>query len=260
MSRVTSQKGFSLVELMVAMTIALVAMLAGSSMYLSTKQTNRVQQMQDVLTQDGRFAMYMLQQIISQAGFRDNPGNAIGGDYITPNASSETVSVRFFGDGISAIDCSGALVNGQNTLTIAKNGSSLQCSPQGGSASQTQNWIASTGSGTEVVSFRVQYGTDTTPPGGATQIAASVGCGADVGTGFKARDCVADTYDAATAIANPAQVVAVKVCLVLRTNRTDSSLSAKSAVKDCAGTVISGSDSDQRLYRTFRTTIQLRNY
>lgn len=128
------QSGFSLVELMVAMMIALIGLLAGSTMYLTTKQTNRVQQMQDALTQDGRFVMHMLQQVISQAGFRDNPGLALGNDYIVPTSSTQ-VTVGFFGDSLSGVECDGSMSNGNKRVTISLNGTSLQCSLQGGGLS-----------------------------------------------------------------------------------------------------------------------------
>lgn len=245
------QHGFSLVELMVAMMIALIALLAGSTMYLTTKQTNRIQQMQDALTQDGRFVMHMFQQVVSQAGFRDNPGLALGNDYLVPN-SATSVTVGFTGDSISGVECDGSMSNGNKRLTIALNGTSLQCSAQGGAA---VNWIApSGGNGTEVASFRLQYGTDTGP----NPTAASIGCGNTITPTTRPRDCVPDTYDLAVAQANQTQIMAVKACLVLRTERTDTSL-AKPVIKDCSGNDIAGSASDNRLYRTFRTTVLLRN-
>lgn len=263
-TRPRAQSGFTLIELMVASTIALVAILAGTSLFISSKQSSRVQQMQDRLTQDGRFALYMLQQVIQQAGFRDNPGNAMGTDYLTPT-SAESLTVKFFGDGVSAVDCQGNLSSGLQTLTISKNGTCLQCT-SGGSAATCpstkagtgQDWVAPVGNvlgnGSEVVDFQLQYGTDTGP---ATP--AEVGCGADAGSGNKVRDCVPDTYVLATAQATPAQVQAVKVCLVLRSQQTNSALSRSSAVQDCSGSNIANSQTDLKMYRTFRTTVLLRN-
>lgn len=265
------QAGFSLVELLIAMTIALVALTAGSAMYVTTKQTNRVQQMQDQITQDGRFVMHMLQQVISQAGFRDNPGNAMATNYISLGATpDQSMTVRFFSDSsVSAVACDGSLSagNGAQALTIGRNGSCLQCSTGGGTPScpkaandsTTFDWIApasaGTGNGTELVSFQLLYGTDTGPT-----VAASIGCGADVVTNVtKARDCIPDIWTAAAAAATPAQVVAVKACFVLRSERADASITRSANVLDCAGAGIVNSQTDNRLYRTFRTTILLRN-
>ena len=245
------QSGFSLVELMVAMMIALIGLLAGSTMYLATKQTNRVQQMQDALTQDGRFVMHMLQQVISQAGFRQNPGLALGNDYLVPTSSTR-VTVGFFGDTLSGVECDGSMSNGNKRVTISLNGASLQCSLQGGGA---VNWIEPVGNGTEVASFLLEYGTDTGP----NPTPASIGCGNTITPTTRPRDCVPDTYDLAVAQANQAQIMAVKACLVLRTVRTDSAIAKAAAINDCAGNAIAGSANDNRLYRTFRTTVLLRN-
>lgn len=262
------QAGFSLVELMVAMAIALVALTAGTAMFLSTKQTSKVQQMQDQITQDGRFVMYMLQQVVGQAGFRDNPGNAIQSNYIDVT-SDQSMNIRFFADSqVSAVACDGSLPTGSGVqaLTIARNGSCLQCGTGGGAATcpkaandaNTVDWIApasaGTGNGTELISFQIQYGTDTGP-----NTAASLGCGADVTSSVKARDCIPDSWALATAQLTPGQVVAVRVCFMLRSERTDPSITRSANVTDCAGTAIANSQNDNRLYRTFRTTITLRN-
>ena len=69
-----SQRGLSLVELLVGMTIALVAVAAATSMYVGTRQTSRVQASQARLAEDGRFAIFMLQRIIGQAGYRSKVG------------------------------------------------------------------------------------------------------------------------------------------------------------------------------------------
>lgn len=262
--RLRTQSGFTLVELMVASTIALVAVLAGTALFVSSKQSNRVQLMQDRLAQDGRFALYMMQQVIQQAGFRDNPGNAMSTDFLTPT-SAQALTVKFFGDSVSAVDCQGNLSSGLQTLTISKNGSCLQCTSGGSTAAcpvtnanTGQDWVAPAGNvlgnGSEVVDFQLQYGTDTGP---ATP--AEVGCGADAGSGNKARDCVADTYVLATAQGSPSQIQAVKVCLVLRSQQTNASLSRSAAVQDCSGTNIANSQTDLKMYRTFRTTVLLRN-
>ena len=56
----TKNHGFTLVELMVAIVISLVAVLAATEVYVSTRQTNRLQGMQSRLSEDGRFAVSML--------------------------------------------------------------------------------------------------------------------------------------------------------------------------------------------------------
>lgn len=247
------QRGLSLIELLVAMTIALVAVAAGLSLYVGTRQTTRVQEMQSRLAEDGRFAVFMLQRIIGQAGFRPNPAIVMPANYITPTSVS-SVTVRFDGDNANTIGCDGAVVNGAQVLTIASNGSSLRC----GNGVATIDWVApaasGAGNGSELVDFALAYGTDTGPAPTSTEI----GCGTVSGTGLS-RDCVADTYVLATAQANSSQIVAVKACIVLRSEVTHGSIDKAATVPNCAGMAIAGSQTDQRLYRTFRTTILVRN-
>ncbi|MDP2882395.1 MAG: prepilin-type N-terminal cleavage/methylation domain-containing protein [Azonexus sp.] len=243
-------RGFTLIELMIALMIALVAMLAATELYVGTKQTYRIQGMQMRLSEDGRFALSMLQRMISQAGFRPNPSALIAADFITPT-SSQSVTLKFTADGANTIACDGSLpaLDSVQTITIAKTGSKLQCG--------AVDWIApaaaGAGQGTELVDFRLDYGSDTGP---ATP--KDFGCGADVGAN-KERDCVADSYLQATATANPTKIVAVKVCLVLRSEAIDGGIAKAAAVKDCSAIDIAGSDSDNKLYRTFRSTVLLRN-
>lgn len=246
---INKHRGFGLVELMIAMTLALIAVLAATGIYISSKQTNRLQSMQTRLTEDGRFVVFMLQRIISQAGFRPNPNTALITDFITPT-SATSVTVKFTADAANSMACDGSVAPaGVQTLTIAQVGSKLQCG--------TVEWIApassGTGNGTELVDFKLEYGTDTTP-----STIADYGCGTLTGT-QRDGDCVVDQYTQAQATATPSKIAAVRVCLVLRTEAVDSSASKASNVMNCSNTAIANSQTDNKLYRTFRTTIQLRN-
>lgn len=251
MKTIKTQRGFSLIELMIAITLAMVGMLAATELYSSTRQTYRLQNMQSRLAEDGRFALSMLQRVISQAGYRPNPKTAMG-SYLDP-AANESVTVRFVADGTNMIACDGSLpaANAAQTLVIAKSGSKLQCG--------AIDWIApatsGTGNGTELIDFKIRYGIDTGPAGTLKEF----GCGTDTSATQKGRDCVADSYVTTASGANLTQIVAVKVCLILRTESTDAAVSKAAAVSDCSGTAIANSQTDNKLYRTFRSTITLRN-
>ncbi|UCV16320.1 PilW family protein [Quatrionicoccus australiensis] len=250
MRRRNASRGFTLVELMVALVIALVAMLAAISLYVGTRQTYRIQGMQSRLSEDGRFAISMLQRLTLQAGFRDNPATAITAGYITPVTSSQ-FTVKFTGDNVNTVGCSGAAVTGAQSLTISENSTDkkLTCG--------AVDWIAPAGSGTELMDFLVEYGVDSGP----NTTPAEYGCGADIAsTVYKERDCVADAYPvAATALASMDKIVALRFCLVLRTEDTDVSVNKNAAYKDCSNVDIANSQTDHKLYRTFRTTVQVRN-
>ncbi|WP_432723127.1 PilW family protein [Jeongeupia wiesaeckerbachi] len=245
-------RGFTLIELMVTMAISLLVLLAVSELYISTKQTYRVQAMQNHLSEDGRFALSMLQRVIGQAGYRADPTSPLASDRISGN-SNTSITVKFTADGTNQINCDGgSAAAGATTLAISTSSSKLQCG--------STDWLATTGtgSGTEVADFKLRYGIDDTDAVPATP--ADFGCGANVGSGKKERDCIANRYvDTLPGGVTAAQIVAIKACLVLRSENTDSSIVKPTTVTDCAGQPIVGSDNDRKLYRTFRTTIVLRN-
>ena len=74
-SSTVSQKGFSLVELMVAMAAASVLMAAISTFYHSQLKTHVTQNELVDMQQDARAAMYMMTREIRMAGF--DPLNTI---------------------------------------------------------------------------------------------------------------------------------------------------------------------------------------
>lgn len=245
------QRGMTLVELMVAMIIALIALGAGGTLYLNSSRVNRVLQMQNHLAEDGRFALHMIQRVISQAGYRGGAGAARATDYFIATSSTQ-FSVKFNADGVNQIGCDGGPASvGAQSLTIEEDGSthSLKC---GGN-----QWIGPLGGGmgTEVADFQVEYGVDTLPV-----TSEAIGCGAvSVLNVSRERDCVADSYGTALSVGVD-KLVAVRVCLVLRTENTDTFLESKDAVvNDCSGAAITDSQTDGKLYRTFNSTILLRN-
>lgn len=62
------QKGFSLIELMVAMTIGLFIMGGVYQVFASTKQSNRILEAEAEMQENARFAFYMMTSIIQEAG------------------------------------------------------------------------------------------------------------------------------------------------------------------------------------------------
>lgn len=250
------QRGFSLLELLVAIAISMVAVVAATEMYGTTLQTRRIQAMQAPLTDEGRFAISMIQRIVAQAGFRQDPKTAVPNDRFS--VTSNVITVKFDPDGTNQISCDGTAPTAgtAQSLVIQKNGSKLQCATNAGTAVE---WIAPASSGAgksaEVVDFGVKLGIDTGP----SSTPENFGCGTAT-SGFKPRDCIADSYvDALPAGVNADQIVSARVCLLLRSEATDVSVRKPAAVKDCGGTDVSGSQTDQKLYRKFQTTVLLKN-
>jgi prepilin-type N-terminal cleavage/methylation domain-containing protein len=249
------QTGFSLVELLVAIAISMVAMVAATSVYVSSKGTSRLNEMQQRLSEDGRFGNAMLQRIISQAGYRETPSNNIASDRISVTSDGGTseaiITVKFRTDGANQAVCDGSTpAAADQTLVIRQDGSKLRCG--------TVEWIApataGAGNGTEVMDFYVQMGLDTGPASTNEYL----GCGATTG-GVKPRDCIVDTYSDALGTNTADQIVAIKVCWVLRSEATDASIVKAALVKDCSNNDIANSKDDRKLYRTFNTTVLLRN-
>lgn len=243
-------RGFSLVELLVGVAISLVGMVAVVEIYTNSRQVQRVQALQSRLAEDGRYAQSMIRRIVSQAGFRPNPTTALPSDRFSIAANVATV--KFTADGQNQVGCNGAVLaaNVSQTIVLQKSGSKLQC--------DAIDWIvpstSGTALGTELVDLLFLYGIDTGPANTPTNF----GCGADV-AGVKPRDCIVDSFVTSLGGATSAQIVAVRVCFVLRTQVADSAIVKSGAAKDCSGNDVAGSASDNKLYRTYVSTIQLRN-
>lgn len=255
------QNGFSLIELLIAIAISMIAMVAATQVYVGTKSTSRLQAMQIRLSEDGRFGTSMIQRIIAQAGYRQTPSSNIATDRI--GVASSVVTVKFRSDGDTQLNCSGGTpAAADQTLAIQRDATNdkLQClfdSNADGVADTAVDWIAPAngGEGSEVVSFRVLMGIDTGP--GSTN--ENLGCGT-AAAAVKPRDCIADSYvENLTGGVTADQIVSIKVCWMLRSQATDASVTKSAAVQNCAGTDIPGSQNDRKLYRTFNTTVLLRN-
>lgn len=250
------QDGFSLLELLLAIAISMVAVVAAANMYGATLQTRRIQAMQAPLTDEGRFAISMIQRIVAQAGFRRDPTTAVPSDRFS--VASNVITAKFDPDGTNQITCDGSVpaAAAAQSLVIQKSGSKLQCTPNGGTA---VDWVApassGSGKGAEVMDFGVTFGIDTGP----ANTPENFGCGTPAG-GVKPRDCIADSYVSALPSGVTAeQIVSARVCLLLRSEATDSSVSKPDPVKDCSGADIPNSQTDQKLYRKFQTTVLLKN-
>ncbi len=123
----SAQTGFSLVELMVAMTIGLVIMMVISQLFVGNQRTYTVQDENARIQENGRFALAMLDRQIRMAAFKrsecaalncffDTGANAaLAGTNDGDTNSSDRIQVQFFGSDNNAgtatdnsvIDCLG---------------------------------------------------------------------------------------------------------------------------------------------------------
>jgi len=86
----TSQKGFTIVELLVAMAISMVVMAAVYSTYRSQQTSYIIQDQVSATQQNIRAAMYSLVRDIQMAGF--NPTNAVGNIFRITTPGENTIT------------------------------------------------------------------------------------------------------------------------------------------------------------------------
>ena len=67
------QRGFTLVEIMVALTLGLLVLAGVIQVFLSTQQSARIQQAASRMQEDGRMAMALLSRYFRQAGYTTYP-------------------------------------------------------------------------------------------------------------------------------------------------------------------------------------------
>ena len=266
------QAGFSLVELMIAITLGLIVLLAVGSIYIGSRQTYRVQEDNARLQEAGRYALEVLGRSIRQAGANAEmnfnktavalqcnvPGvcDAIGGAdgvIVAGVASPDTLIVQFYagseelnsGSGLwIARDCTGGqaalntVVTNTFSITTTSGITSLQCA--GSTGGPPQRLVDN------VVDFQVVYGIDNDFSGNP---------------GYQS----ADLYMAAPTAAQWPSVVTARVCVQIRsannglTTSPQTYLNCAGALGTATGTAAFSTAGDLRLRRSFVATYSLRN-
>ncbi|QLI80762.1 PilW family protein [Chitinibacter fontanus] len=256
MDTFSRQTGFTLVELMVGLTLALLLTLGIANIYVQTRQTFRSQTALSRMTEDGKYAMASLQRMMFQAGFQNtssmksNMSTAFPAGYgmaagTVIKGNDTSVDIRFLGDPDGNIitcaqDSTGnsdyplLTTNQQYAYRLSVENSQLKCGrlDNTGSTVSNQQVLAD-----NIVDFNLVYGVDSD------------------------NDRLTDTYtDAPT---NWANVYSVRACMVVRSR--DDKISVSSTGKSYLNCSFpdhaqqSVSNSDGHLYRTFSTTLYLRN-
>lgn len=82
------QFGFSLIELMVAMTIGLLLTVATLTLYLDISRSNKEMEGSSRMMENGRFALQILQQDVSHAGFWGEVDNSLAAPTAVPDLCS----------------------------------------------------------------------------------------------------------------------------------------------------------------------------
>jgi len=236
-------RGFTMVELMVAMTLGLILTVVIGQVFVTSKESYRTTEDLSRLQENARFAVTQMSRVIRMAAFMTDPlGNraaifpagtpAVAG--VDPGGTlADEVTVRYQGSGApdnTVFDCQGnALAGG----IVAAGRFYLAAGADGNSA-----LFCETGGGTiELVSgvdnMQVLYGEDTDADG------------------------TANRYLPRGSVGNMDNVVSVRIALLLRTTNEIATAPA-AAPYNLLGTAVPAF-ADRRLRRVYTTTIALRN-
>lgn len=254
------QLGFTIVELMIGLSLGLVLAMGVAAIYVQTGKSRTMQASLNRLSDDGHYALETYKRMITQSGFRvwNSTGDSKGDMKLatafpasTPFSASETLrvdavsgvsllNIRFKGDSSkNVIRCDKNEGNDTNypflttesttySFSLYKSGTSLMCKRYGVDAS-AQSVVDN------VVDYSLSFGEDTsTTP-----------------------DQIVDEYKATIAAGKWVNVYAVRMCLVLKTDST-TVLDQAMSYQKCDGT--SATATDKAMYRTFVSTMQLRNH
>ncbi|MEE4380295.1 MAG: PilW family protein [Candidatus Competibacteraceae bacterium] len=249
------QRGLTLVEIMVALTLGLLLIAGLLQLFVGSRQTYRAQENLSRLQENGRYALEYVNRTLRLAGYRSRETIEEGeifedkfevstntdqrpiwgaDDSTNPDPDPDTVHINFEGEQNTlqgdVIDCLGRVapidLASRNTLSLA--GTDLQCTSIINAVTSTQTIVEG------VEDFQVLYGEDTNG------------------------NEVANRYVPEGDVGNMNNVVSVRVCLLLRTE--DDNLAVEpSTYVDCQGTNPLPTATDRRFRRAFTTTISLRN-
>ena len=244
------QGGFSLIELMISITIGLVILSAVLYIYVGNRQANRAQELSARMLDSGRFALEMIGRSVRQAGFADlssaqsSSKTSFTGTPVTGTngAAGAPDVLTLQRDGAigdrgclgTAVAATGNIIQESFNLNTATD--ELRCDEQIAVAP------GAVANGTAIISdvedFQVLYGLDTTGDESVNQ------------------------FSAAPAAADWPKVISVRVCLQLRSSEVGA-VTGSQTFLNCAGALTgAGTTStinDRRLHRVFMATYNLRN-
>ena len=240
-----TQGGFSLIELMVAITISLILLAGVSQVFLSSKTSYNLQDGMGRLQENARFALDIMSSSIGQGGYASTSSAAIDAfdgtndkENYTANTdlgfttaamtASDTIEVSYY----SATDCLG---NSTGAGGIAKDkfylsGSNLMCL---GNGSTTPGVVAE-----GIENMQILYGEDT-----------------DSGFG----DGIANKYVDANNVGDWKHIVSVRIALLVSTVQTVGNGTTDTKTHALLNTPPIGPIGDHVIRRVFGRTIILRN-
>lgn len=239
--------GFTLIELMVSMTIGLLLTIVVANLFLGSRATYQTTDETSRMQENIRYAYQLLTRTVHIGGYRSSPNTRLdqvftaGNQAVTGTEGGATVAdsftIRYQGSGTGAapdgsiVNCQGGEVDAgvivRSTFTIA-------AGANGGNALFCDNGAGAVEVVSDVDNMQILYGEDTNT------------------------DMVADRYVAATSVSNFDNVVSVRASLLFRTTNISSSVLQDTGTYDLNGTVV-GPFNDTRIRRVVTLNLNLRN-
>lgn len=237
-----SQRGFTLVEIMVSVTISLLLLAGVMQIFISSKASYNLQNGISRLHENARFATDILVQNIGMAGLNVSPAivsantqdnataNATLGFTVTNGTASDTISVQYSSTP-PPVDCLGNPTAGTAIDRYYLDGTNLMCLGNGTAPAGTANpGVLAEG----VENMQILYGIDTDD------------------------DDIANRYVIATNMGAVEDVVSVRIALLVNSVETVSG-GTDSNLYSLLNTPTIGPIGDNLLRRVFTRTILLRN-
>ena len=234
-----NQKGFTVVELMIAGLLGIVLTAGVIQLFLGSNQNYSMQEELANLQEDGRFAMIFLENEVQKGGWIDDFARDVPAAISLDDSSdglTDTIAVSYAMDvdGVSNVDCNGAIV--ADGLIVNQfyvggaSGDELLCLGNGGGAAQPLI--------NKVRGFQVLYGVETNnvcPDGAVNQYM---------------------TRDQIVAAGNNLVIVSVRVALLISSEEDviNQNKSREHFLLDTTQVT-----NDKLAYRTFQQTIFMPN-
>ncbi|PIQ54133.1 MAG: pilus assembly protein PilW [Comamonadaceae bacterium CG12_big_fil_rev_8_21_14_0_65_59_15] len=269
----TSQ-GFSLIELMVSLTIGLVVVVAALSAYMGAASATKMASAQSVMNEDGQSALGILSQHIRMAGYTSKTAAVdtvrgcegtftniklgsvgMGGLNCTNgNTTSDSIAVFYEADAFNTIATSA----GKPTDCL---GNSLKADADDLYWAENRFFIDTmTGTTTKSLYCKgnaVANNGDTIDNNHQPLVENVEDLQLTYGSEKDAGDKTVAGYVSASDVTNWAKILTVRICVVVRSEQPVLSDAKSAYYKNCAGTTVTPGDLYMR--RTYQTTVVLRS-
>jgi type IV pilus assembly protein PilW len=243
-------RGFTLIELMVAVTIGLMLTLVVANLFLGSRATFQTTDETSRMQENIRYAYQLLTRSIHHAGYRSSPNTVAIQIFNAANqavmgtegggTASDSFTIRYQGSGTGTGTADGSIVNCAGTevdaAAMTYSTFTIAVGTNGGNALMCDN--GAPGGAVEVVpdveNMQVLFGEDTNA------------------------DMVADRYVSASNVTNFDNVISLRVSLLFRTANISASVLKDTGTYDLSGTVV-GPFNDTRIRRVVTLNMNLRN-